>query len=86
MTGLTAGEIGLTGRGVIAPGAAADIVVFDADTVIDRATFDNPTEPAVGIELVIVNGEPVWRDGAPTGARPGRVLKRQDLRAAAKVA
>jgi N-acyl-D-amino-acid deacylase len=82
MTGLTAGEIGLSGRGVIAPGAAADIVVFDAATVIDRATFDAPTEPAAGIETVIVNGEIVWRDGAATGARPGRVLRRQELQAA----
>ena len=51
----------------------------DADTVIDRADFSHPTEPAAGIETVFVNGQPVWRDGASTGARPGRALRRQQL-------
>jgi len=76
MTGLPAATFGLSGRGVIAPGAAADLVVFDAETVIDRASFEEPARAAAGIEVVIVNGTPVWRDGATTGARPGRVLRR----------
>ena len=76
MTGLPAATFGLSGRGVIAPGAAADLVLFDAETVIDRASFEEPTRAAAGIELVLVNGTPVWRDGAATGARPGRVLRR----------
>jgi N-acyl-D-amino-acid deacylase len=84
MSGLPAAEFGLTGRGVLAIGNYADIVVFDADTVIDRADFSHPTEPAAGIELVFVNGQPVWRDGAPTGARPGHALRRQALQAAAR--
>ena len=79
MSGLPAAEFGLTGRGVIAVGNHADIVIFDADTVIDRADFSHPTEPAAGIETVFVNGQPVWRDGASTGARPGRALRRQQL-------
>ncbi len=85
MSGLPAAEFGLTGRGVIAEGNYADIVVFDADTVIDRADFSHPTEPAAGIDLVFVNGIPVWRKGAATGARPGKALRRQALQAAAKL-
>ena len=84
MSGLPAAEFGLTGRGVIAVGNHADIVIFDADTVIDRADFSHPTEPAAGIETVFVNGQPVWRDGASTGARPGHALRRQALQAAAR--
>ncbi len=77
MTGLPAAEFGLKGRGTIAPGAHADLVLFDPETVIDRATFDDPTLPSAGIELVMVNGAAVWRDGAATGARPGQVLRRE---------
>lgn len=79
MTGLPAAQFGLTGRGAIRPGAFADMVLFDPDTVIDRATFADPIQPAAGIELVMVNGRVVWRDGAHTGARPGRALRLQDL-------
>ena len=76
MTGLPAARFGLADRGVVRPGAAADLVVFDPGTVIDRATYENPVQPAAGIDLVIANGETV-RDGArSTGARPGRVLRR----------
>jgi N-acyl-D-amino-acid deacylase len=74
MTGLPARNFGLKGRGVLQQGAYADITLFDATLVIDAADFKNPTEPAKGIDTVIVNGEPVWADGKPTGARPGRVL------------
>ena len=80
MTSLPASRFGLSGRGRLAPGAYADMVVFDADTIEDCATFDNPTQPAAGIEFVLVNGQIIWRDGAPTGARPGRALRRQSLR------
>jgi len=84
MTGLPARRFGLTGRGTLAPGAYADITVFDPAEIIDRATFEAPKQPAAGIHLVMVNGEAVWRDGAATGARPGRVLRRQQMRAEAK--
>lgn len=84
MSGLPAAEFGLTGRGVLAVGNHADITIFDADTVIDRADFQHPTEPAAGIETVFVNGRPVWRNGAATGERPGMALRRQALQAAAK--
>ena len=76
MTGLTASRFGLRDRGVIRTGAFADITLFNPDTVIDNADFDQSTRPASGIETVIVNGVPVWRGGRPTGARPGRVLTR----------
>ena len=79
MTSLPAARFGLVDRGVVRPGAYADLVLFDPDTVIDRATFDNPSQPAAGIELVMVNGRVVWRDGGATGARPGRALRRQEL-------
>jgi N-acyl-D-amino-acid deacylase len=79
MTGLPAQRFGLSGRGRLAPGAFADVTVFDPGTVIDRASFAEPTTPAAGIHLVLVNGEAVWRDGAATGARPGRALRRQQM-------
>jgi N-acyl-D-amino-acid deacylase len=80
MTGLPAARFGLSGRGHVAPGAYADITVFDPATIIDRASFEAPTTPAAGIHLVLVNGVAVWSDGAATGARPGRALRRQRLR------
>jgi len=77
MTSLPASRLGLAGRGTLRPDAHADLVVFDPATVIDRATFERPTLPAAGIVLTCVNGSIVWRDGASTGARPGRVLRRR---------
>ena len=76
MTGLTARTFGLRGRGVLQEGAHADITIFDAGTVIDAADFEHSTRPARGIATVIVNGDVAWRDGKPTGTRPGRVLQR----------
>jgi N-acyl-D-amino-acid deacylase len=76
MTGLTAKTFGLADRGVLKEGNAADLVLFDAGEVDEAASFDKPIRPAKGIDTVIVNGEPVWRAGRPTGARPGRVLRR----------
>ena len=64
MSGLTAKNFGLANRGTIAAGHHADIVIFDATTVIDKATYDTPTEPAEGIEAVIVNGALTWHQGA----------------------
>ncbi len=76
MTGLPAERFGLQGRGRLDVGAWADLTVFDPGSIIDRATWDRPTEPAAGIRMVVVNGRPVWRDGAPTGERPGRFIRR----------
>ncbi len=84
MTGLSAARFGLAGRGILAEGAYADIAVFDPATVIDRATFTEPTLPAAGIAHVFVNGSPVWREGHATGERPGRALRRQQMQAKAR--
>ena len=75
MTGLPAREFGMERRGSIAIGHFADVTVFDAETVGDTATFEAPRQASAGIDLVLVNGQAVWRDGGPTGARPGKVLK-----------
>ena len=77
MTGLTAKTFGLAGRGVLKEGFAADIVVFDENAIAEGSTFERPIGAAMGIETVLVNGEPVWRAGTPTGARPGKVLRRE---------
>ncbi len=76
MTGLSAEQFGLKDRGVLRPGAFADITLFDPETVIDSATFEKPMTPAAGIDLVMVNGEIIREAGRITGARPGRALRR----------
>ncbi|MFK4442601.1 N-acyl-D-amino-acid deacylase [Caballeronia udeis] len=76
MTGLTAEQFGLVDRGHIAEGQYADIVVFNPESVADRATFGEPTLRPEGIEHVVVNGTPVFQHGVSTGARPGRTLRR----------
>jgi N-acyl-D-amino-acid deacylase len=83
MTGLSAARFGLKGRGEVAEGSYADLAIFDPQTVIDRASFAEPTLPAAGIAHVFVNGRPVWSEGQSTGERPGRVLRRQRRQAAA---
>jgi N-acyl-D-aspartate/D-glutamate deacylase len=76
MTSVPAGTFGLTDRGVLAPGYAADLVVLDPHTVIDRATFADPHQLARGVRDVVVNGIIALRDGVATGERPGRRLRR----------
>lgn len=75
MTSRPAEVFGLEGRGRIAPGSCADLVLFDPDTVADQATYEEPTEASSGIELVLVNGEVAYADGRVTGRRPGRFLR-----------
>jgi len=79
MTSLPAERFRLADRGVIKVGAFADLVLFNPDIIIDEATFQDPKRPATGIEQVWTNGACVWRNGRPTGHRPGTVIKRQDL-------
>jgi N-acyl-D-amino-acid deacylase len=74
MTGLPARRFGLGDRGVIRVGARADLVVFDAALVADRATYEDPHRYPAGIEHVIVNGRLAVRDGEHSGNLPGRVL------------
>jgi N-acyl-D-amino-acid deacylase len=76
MTGLTAARFSLADRGLVRPGAFADLCVFDPDRVIDRADYHNPTTPSVGIVHVVVNGVMAIEQGVPTGDRAGRVLRR----------
>jgi len=76
MTGLPAAKLGLRDRGRLAPGAFADVVVFDPATIADTATFADPHRYPRGIAWVLVNGRPVIAAGDHTGARPGRVLAR----------
>jgi len=75
MTSLPADLFGLAGRGRIALGAPADLVVFDPQTIVDRATYERPFQAPAGIRHVFVNGTAVLDDGRYTGARPGRVLR-----------
>jgi N-acyl-D-amino-acid deacylase len=74
-TSLPASRLRLADRGVIKAGMWADIVVFDPETITDRATFSAPNQLSVGMQWVLVNGVPVVGDGAATGALPGHVLR-----------
>ena len=76
MTSAPAARLGLTERGAIRDGYAADLVVFDADRVRSNATYEEPRQYPDGIEWVIVGGDVVVERGQHTGARPGHVLRR----------
>ena len=76
MTSLPASNLGISNRGLLRPGYFADIAVFDPATIQDHATFEKPRQLATGVSAVFVNGQQVVRDGEHTGAKPGRVVKR----------
>lgn len=76
MTSMTADKFGLSDRGVLAEGKAADITIFDAATVADQATFDEPHQYSTGIDYVIVNGQVVVDRGVQHPVLPGRVLRK----------
>jgi N-acyl-D-amino-acid deacylase len=76
MTGFAAQVLGLSDRGLLKPGFAADITVFDPATILDTATFEQPRQHPEGIPHVLVNGQLVKDGGVHTGARPGRALRR----------
>ncbi|MFC9894624.1 amidohydrolase family protein [Nocardia sp. NPDC127579] len=75
LTGRPAARLRLADRGHLFPGYAADLVVFDPETVTDTATFEQPKQQARGIQHVLVNGEFVIRDGDPTGTLAGHALR-----------
>jgi N-acyl-D-amino-acid deacylase len=77
MTGLSARQFGLKDRGEIRAGAFADVVVFDAATIGDTATFERPKALAVGIDSVLVNGKVAYRSGEAGPSRNGRFLARE---------
>ncbi|MCP2168204.1 N-acyl-D-amino-acid deacylase family protein [Goodfellowiella coeruleoviolacea] len=76
LTGRPARRLRLTDRGLVREGYAADLVLFDPDTIADTATFDQPRQPATGVHHVLVNGVAVLDDGRPTGALPGHSIRR----------
>ena len=77
LSGAPAERIGLPARGVLRPGAFADVVVFDPDAVHEAGTTFDPSRLASGVDTVLVNGTVTLRDGTSTGARNGRVLRRE---------
>ncbi len=76
MTGLSAQKLRLADRGLIKEGYKADVVVFDPETISDRATYENPFQYPAGIDHVFCNGVAVLKDGQHTGLRPGHILTR----------
>ena len=74
MTNMPAQRLGLDSKGRIKEGSDADLTIFDYDTIIDRATYENPTFPPAGIESVLIGGTEVVRHGQLTSQRPGVFL------------
>ena len=77
MSSFPALRLGLKDRGLIKKGFKADLVLFDKDKVIDRATFSAPQKLSEGIEIVWVNGQKVWENGKTTGNLPGEILRKR---------
>jgi len=75
MTSLAAQRVGINDRGLLKPGMYADITVFDPNTIIDRSTYEMPSQIATGVSYVFVNGVPVVDNGQITAALPGRALR-----------
>src|SRR5437016_11577050 len=76
MTSQNAIKLGLSDRGLLRPGSFADITVFDADRITDKATYTDPFQYSEGIAYVVVNGQIVLDNGKHTGVRPGKALRR----------
>ncbi len=76
MSSMPAHRLGLFDRGIVAPGMVADLLVFDPDSIQDRATYENPLQYATGVDWVLVNGVPVIAEGELQPAKPGRLLRR----------
>jgi hypothetical protein len=76
MSGLPAATIGMVDRGLLAVGMAADVVVFNPDTIADHATFEEPTLLSEGVRFVLVNGTLAVKDADPTPVRTGKALRR----------
>ena len=74
-SGFPATNLSLRDRGFLREGYFADVLVFDLETIIDEATFQRPHQYSKGMEHVLINGTAVIRDGEPTGATPGQVVR-----------
>ncbi len=74
MSSMSAQRLGIRDRGLLVEGYFADVAIFDADEIKDRATFEDPHQYAIGMKHVLVNGELVVENGQHTGRRPGKVL------------
>ena len=70
-----AGRLSIRDRGLLCKGFRADVVIFDPETVADRATFEQPHQLPIGVRHVFVNGTAVVRDGRHTGAKPGEIVR-----------
>ena len=75
MTSLNAAKLGIEDRGLLRPGNYADVVVFDPERILDRATYEKPFQYGEGVVHLLVNGKPVLEQGKHTGERPGRVIR-----------
>ncbi|MBN1225280.1 MAG: amidohydrolase family protein, partial [Candidatus Aminicenantes bacterium] len=75
-TSVPAQRFGIRDRGLLKKGAFADIVLFNFKTINAKANFLNATLPPEGVECVLVNGQIVFQDNAHTGAKPGKVLRK----------
>ncbi len=75
LSGLPASHLKLKNRGLLKPGYAADVVIFDPNTISDHATFEEPHQYSTGVQHVFVNGVQVLKDGIHTGATPGQVVR-----------
>jgi N-acyl-D-amino-acid deacylase len=76
ITSLSAHQVGIVERGSIEVGHYADLVLFDPVQISDRATYEQPQLPSLGIVKVWVNGRLVFEDGQVTGNRPGKPIRR----------
>ena len=75
MTSAVAARLSIRDRGLLREGFYADVVVFDPNTITDKATYTAPHQHSIGVQAVLVNGVRVWDNGTHTGATPGRVVR-----------
>ena len=75
MTSAVAARLSIRDRGLLREGFAADVVVFDPETIGDRATYEKPHQLSKGVRHVLVNGVAVVSDGEHTGAKPGQIVR-----------
>ena len=73
----TSGTLEFAPRGILKPGFAADVLVFNPSHIVDKAVYEEPHKYAIGFDYVVINGEIVQQEGEFTGARPGVLLKKR---------